>query len=661
MIVFQGPGPKVFLRAALVFSVFLAIAALFQFQQQIVAEELFFTSLNFRAALYLGYLGVALLLGLSVWSFSSKWQQLLNYLGKLANSFPRSRGLSIALIIASLAIYLQLVLGFYGRFLLNPFPRLMLFWLFSLLVSTFLANGRKMAWLSALPASILLMALVFNAATFLEQVNSYPLSLGWSEISRYYQASFFFGEKVYGQSLAWPVTHPSRYVIQSVPFLLGELPLWVHRAWQALLWLSMASLTAWALKRRLRIKDNWLSWLFIAWTYLYLMQGAVFYHLLPAVILILLSFNSRRFWRSLLFVGVASIWAGISRINWVPMPAALAVILYLLERPVNSKKKSLDWDYWRHPVTYFFVGSLTALLAYSVYISMSGIADRGQFGSSFTSALLWDRLWPTTDLPTGILPGILIVSLPLFLVVWQRYRSGSLSFAWQRTTALLTILLVFFIGGLIVSVKIGGGTNLHNMDAYMVLLLVLVSHIAFGEYAPESKEAKSQKMPIAWPLLASLLLIPSLTALLTSGPLTLPASEKADAAVDQIREMVTDSLEDGKEVLFISQRHLITFNEVDAPLVHDYEKLFLMEMAISQNDAYLSGFQEDMQNQRFGLIITDPLHRNIREVSEDSLAAENNAWVRFVSRPILCAYQPALTLSDLTVQVLEPRDGSSCD
>jgi hypothetical protein len=661
MIAFQTPSPKALLRTALLFTALLTAAALLQFQQQILAEELFFTSLNFRAALYLGYSGLAALIGLSIWAFTPKWQQLLKRLSATAERFPRNRSLSFALIFVLFMGYLQLVLGFYGRFLLNPFPRLILFWLFSLLIATLLAKGRSTSWITALPASVLFLAAIYSASTFLQQVSSYPLSLGWSEISRYYQASFFFGEKVYGQSLAWPVTHPSRYLLQSIPFLLGKVPLWAHRAWQALLWLGMASLTAGTLRRRLKIKDSWLSGLFIAWTYLYLMQGAVFYHLLPAVILVLWGFDSRRFWRSLLVVGIASIWAGISRINWVPMPGALALILYLIEHPVNLKKKKLDWDYWKQPAAYFFIGSLTALFAYSVYISMSGILDSAQFGSSFTSALLWGRLWPTTDLPSGILPGVLIVSLPLFLIIWHHYRSGRLSLNWQRTIALLTLLLIFFVGGLIVSVKIGGGTNLHNMDAYMVLLLVLASHLAFGKYISDSKTTSSRKLSIPWPLLALLLLVPSISAVLAGGPLDLPTTENADVAIAQIREMVADSLEEGKEVLFISQRHLIIFDQVDAPLVHDYEKLFLMEMAISQNDAYLLGFQEDMQNQRFGLIITDPLHRNIREVSEDSLAAENNAWVRFVSRPILCAYQPDLTLSELAIQVLQPRDESSCE
>ena len=38
--------------------------------------------------------------------------------------------------------------------------------------------------------------------------------------------------------------------------------------------------------------------------------------------------------------------------------------------------------------------------------------------------------------------------------------------------SLLLILLIFFAGGIVVSVKIGGGSNLHNMDAFLVFLLV---------------------------------------------------------------------------------------------------------------------------------------------------------------------------------------------
>jgi hypothetical protein len=99
----------------------------------------------------------------------------------------------------------------------------------------------------------------------------------------------------------------------------------------------------------------------------------------------------------------------------------------------------------------------------------------------------------------------------------------------------------------------------------------------------------------------------------------------------------------------------------NVPLVHEYEKLFLMEMAISHNAPYLSRFAKDIDEQRFTLIVTDPLFNNILEVSQDPLAPENNAWVRTVGRPLLCAYFPIATFSNPAIQLLVPRYGDKCN
>ena len=49
------------------------------------------------------------------------------------------------------------------------------------------------------------------------------------------------------------------------------------------------------------------------------------------VILVLWGFDATHFWRNLVLVLVASLWAGISRVNWLPVPGMLAAALYLLE------------------------------------------------------------------------------------------------------------------------------------------------------------------------------------------------------------------------------------------------------------------------------------------------------------------------------------------
>lgn len=658
---FQKPKPLITLRVGLLLTVLLGAAATIQFQDQITGEGLILTSTNFRVGLYALYALVGILFLLLIASCTRLAPTLLSVLGRLQTAIGKLRLVALILFATLILLFPAIVLGFYGRFLLTTFTRLFLFWVFVVLGSAFLAAWRGSDWVEALPASVLCVASVYLAATFLDQVTDFPFSLEWSEVSRYYQASFYFSDSVYSGHLPLPITHPSRYLLQSIPFLIQDSPLWLHRLWQAVLWVGMPLLTAWILARRLRIQPNYLRWLFIGWAFLFLMQGAVFYHLLPCVFLVLLGFDSKRPWQSFVFVALASAWAGISRINWVPLPGALAALLYLLEAKPAKGDSFFSWRYLWTPALHAVGGSLVALGVYALYILNSGNPDPGQFGSSFTSDLLWERLWPNAAFPLGILPGIFVVSAPLFALLWLRRRQPGAKLGPWRGLAIDLMLIVFFVGGLVVSVKIGGGTNLHNMDAYLVLLLVLASVRVFGAFAAEGRAALA---PIAVPvlLIVALIAIPSGFAVLSGEPLTLPSPQVADDILAQIQTAADDAVAAGGEVLFISQRHLLTFHLVDGvPLVHEYEKLFLMEMAISHNDAYLSKFAKDIDEQRFTLIITDPVFNNIVENDEDSLAAENNAWVRFVGRPLLCAYEASVTFSSPAIQLLTPRYGNKCN
>jgi hypothetical protein len=383
--------------------------------------------------------------------------------------------------------------------------------------------------------------------------------------------------------------------------------------------------------------------------------------LLPCVFLVLLGFDKERPWRSLLFVALASVWAGISRINWVPLPGALAALLYFLEVRPAKKAAAISLKYLWQPVLYVVGGSLIALGSYALYISLSGVEDKSQFGSSFTSELLWDRLWPNPTFLLGILPGILLVSAPVWILIWRRLRQKDANLGLWRSLDIGGLLLTFFAGGLVVSVKIGGGTNLHNLDAYIVLLLVFGIALAFGNYASLSgKRISALRIPPA--LMSALFVMPVLLALFSGEPLSLPSPQISNEILAQIQTAADEAMAQGGEVLFISQRHLLTFHLINnVPLVPEYEKLFLMEMAISHNEDYLNSFATDIDRQRFSLIVSDPMFNQITETSEDTLAPENNAWVRAVERPILCAYEPVLTFSNPPIQLLAPRYGDKCN
>jgi hypothetical protein len=111
----------------------------------------------------------------------------------------------------------------------------------------------------------------------------------------------------------------------------------------------------------------------------------------------------------------------------------------------------------------------------------------------------------------------------------------------------------------------------------------------------------------------------------------------------------------GGEVLFISERQLLTFGYIpDVRLIPEYERMFLMEAAMSGDPAYLGELYDDLKSHRFALIVSEPLSRQQKGASE-VFGAENDVWVRRVAAPILCYYMPVKTLRTVRIQLLAPR------
>jgi len=340
-------------------------------------------------------------------------------------------------------------------------------------------------WGFAMLVTSLGYAFAYKLAGFIPEVSTYPFSLGWSEASRYYYASLWFARQEYGISVPPSILHPSRYLMQSLPFLLPNATLAVHRLWQVLLWMSTATLTSWLLVRRLRIpgvkRPLVISLAMIAWAFLFLFQGPIYYHLLVMVILLLWGFDHRRFWRNLVLVIIASLWAGISRVNWLPVPGLLAASLFLLEVKVAGKS---FWRYMLPPAVWVITGTAAGYISQQFYQQLSG-NPAAWFGSSFTSDLLWYRLLPNPTYPLGILPSTVLVSLPILGLMLLRLYNHWREYHLLRLLGLAAVLLVLFAGGVVVSVKIGGGSNLHNLDAYLSLLLVIGSYIYFERFLPD--------------------------------------------------------------------------------------------------------------------------------------------------------------------------------
>jgi hypothetical protein len=400
------------------------------------------------------------------------------------------------------------------------------------------------------------------------------------------------------------------------------------------------------------------------WAFLFLFQGPIYYHLLVMVILLLWGFNKNHLWRNLILVLFTSFWAGISRVNWLPVPGLLAASLYILEVP--TKEKPL-WRYSFPPVIWVLLGTGFAYASQQAYQIWSG-NPKAWFGSSFSSDLLWYRLLPNPTFPMGILLSAILISLPLIGLMVLRLIIRWREFHFIRLLGLAAILFALFIGGIIVSVKIGGGSNLHNLDAYLTLLLVIASYIYFDCFLPDkpdisidstlinkSSPLNKRYQTVEIILVASAIISP-LYFTLNSGS-SLPHRDylAARAALQSMDSAVQQVVKQGGEVLFINQRHLLTFNYIDdIPLIPENELVFLMEMAMSNNTAYLDAFHSDLKDQRFSLIVSEPLTTQYQGRNH-SFGEENDVWVERVSEPVLCFYEESQRIEAAGVVLYVPR------
>jgi hypothetical protein len=282
---------------------------------------------------------------------------------------------------------------------------------------------------------------------------------------------------------------------------------------------------------------------------------------------------------------------------------------------------------------------------------------------------------PNATYSDGVLIGTLKVAIPLIILLLYLAYSGKWKFNnWQKWSLILP-LFAFAIVGLVVSTKTGGGGDLHNLDMLFIGLVFTTAIAWFNGGRELIQNVDTHPFYIRVAMIA-LLIIPlfnyinwlapntysgDISSLLTLAGVKnpgalglLPSQEEIGEGLQQIRAEVAYSREQG-EVLFIDQRQLLTFGFVtDVPLVSDYEKKLLMDHSMSRKADYFAQFYRDLADHRFSLIVTEPLRVPVK-TSEFGFGEENNSWVDWVSRPVLCYYEPIETFPELRTQLLKPR------
>ncbi|MEW6241357.1 MAG: hypothetical protein AB1564_11170 [Chloroflexota bacterium] len=527
---------------------------------------------------------------------------------------------------------------------------------------------------------VFLSGLAFILAIPFSGVTDYPFSLGWSEGNRLWDYSILFGRSRYiyppEKDLA-PFLDLSRQLVGGIPFLVPGLTIWQER-----FWLSLTNLLPYAFLGLLvfgvRRSGTGAGWILAGlWGLAFLRQGPIHTPLLICAMLTWLMWR-RPLWLALPVIAATGYFASVSRFTWTFAPAIWIGMLELAGGETVGGR--LTRSAWRRAILLGFAGLLGGYLLPALWRfigdAAGGLSAETVIQGVTRQPLLWYRLLPNSTYSLGVFLGLLLAVCPLvILLVYLVHKKMWALNGWQKAAVVLP-LLAFLVVGLVVSTKIGGGGDLHNLDMFLIGLL-FAAGVAWVESNPQWTGG-GRGVP-AWMRLSLFLLValPAFSALFTMRPLLfaedvsrlqaltgiedprliglLPAREEIESSLDRIRAIVAEAQSRG-EVLFMDQRQLLTFGYIqDVPLVAEYEKKYLMDHAMGNAAASVfDQFYRDLAAHRFTLIVSEPLHTPIQN-EEYGFGEENNAWVKWVSRPLLCYYQPDVTLRELRVQLLVPK------
>ena len=498
-----------------------------------------------------------------------------------------------------------------------------------------------------------LLCVSFLARSSLFIIN-YPFSLSWSEGNRFYDYSLVFGETLYNYPghIVNPYSSPGRYGLWGILFLWQGLPIWVHRLWNVVL-LTLPGLLFAALLTR-KLKPDVLRYGTLIWITLFLTVLAPLHppFVIASAIAVLFAFDESLIKRGI-SLAVASYYAALSRWTWAFAPAAIGVLIDLM---LYYPKRT--GPLWRRLLP-------TVILA-GVSLAAGLIPSIGQYFSlvqgealSSDQPLLWYRLLPNDTLGPGVLFLALRYTLPLWIILGWWIISRRWQLDWVQKTAIAGALIGFFAIGLVISTKIGGGGDLHNLDMFLVTLLVVT---VLWLTSLDLSVVQQTGWP-AWAvaLIAFLIfwVVYPFTPLHPGSDhhprLDLANESRTSEAFSVVRDEVAKFARSG-EVLFMDHRQLLTFGLLPAiPFVPEYEKKFMMDQAMANNAGYFQAYYQDLAKGRFALIVTEPLRTKTREELGGPFSEENDAWVLWVSNPTLCYYEPVYESTDVNIELLVPK------
>ncbi|MEX2144515.1 MAG: hypothetical protein WD740_07965 [Anaerolineales bacterium] len=565
----------------------------------------------------------------------------------------------------------------WGGLFIGLYFRVLLFLIVLGLVAVLLTDHttQLIEWRSFLLAGLLLGAILVLAESFV-LVTDFPFALHWSEGNRLWDYSVSFGSDRFNFAGPEPIfvwIDAGRQTLWGLPFLIPNVPIWLVRFWSALLVTVPYAFLGWA---AFKPDDSKREWVAVGlWSLIFLNQGPIYTPLVLAAILVALT-RRKPIWLALPLVYLAGHYAGLSRFTWRFAPAIWAVILSFGDS--SLARGAIRWRDWLRAFALglagiwskglpILIGIVLGLSPFLANGNLGPVEPGGSGGSietlqglqavSIHQPFLWERLFPNDIYAPGILFGLAFATVPLILLMINLIQKGHWKTVFWQQVAMVLGLGALLVVGVIASAKVGGGTDLHNMDMFL-LGLVLVAAVAWeGGLVNRLNSLIRETATLRW-LLAAMILIPAFLPMIEGKPLELPTPERTQFVLARIQNKVMCARQFG-EVLFMDQRQLITFGLMgDLPLVDEYEKKYVMDQALSSNSAYFEKFREDLAIGRFALIVTEREALQFKEADlesiGDGLIEENNAWVTWVTTPLLDYYESVSEFKDAAVEMFMP-------
>lgn len=618
----------------------------------------------------INFLVVVILCLVSIWlTMTAIWvPQRLTFLNPLRNRLGWLRWMII--LSASIFIGWFFVYARWSEIFNGIFPRLYLYILAGIFVSWLAGNGECFfSWRGSLSAIVILCA-AFTIAVNFQQVNDYPFTLYWSEGNRFWDYSILYGRHlyIYPADKEIPVyIDQGRQSLWGLPFLfLAQPSIWFMRFWSALMYTLPYTLMGWFVFKHQR--GRLIEWILCGlWAMLFINQGPIYAPLVLAAILVA-GAQRIRLVPALFLVGLAGYYARNCRITWTFAPAMWAGMVALIDSASPFARTTARR--WVRAITLGLAG-LSGFIVFDLwppilarlqgigsetsYVSIEGIQAAGS-----RQPLLWDRLLPNPTNPQGILIALLLAILPILVlaIVFITHKLWKFDL-WQKL-AIATPLLAFLVAGIIISVKIGGGSNLHNLDM-LLLGILFVAGFAWNNNGRDWILESDARLP--WWLRGVTLIsiiLPVGYQMLVVQPFTTPGTNEVNAALNYIQNAVDEAKVKG-DVLFIDQRQLLTFGYItDVPLVADYEKKWMMDEAMANNAEYFTPFYQDLSKRRFSLIVSELMFIKWQG-DEYNFGNENDAWVKWVSIPVHCYYEQVKAFDKLGIDLLLPRQEKLTD